>query len=145
MGYPMTYNRVLCRNSLGGNYTKVRQYIQPDGTWINTEKNADGSHVVHYANTEMMPGYTEATLNYDPRLMIAGDLRRLEKDSVEPGYRRTQIAKDAGVDEETVVKVLKAFFEDHETSYCKLPNVPPHDDLWEYTYREGGYYPPEKK
>jgi len=130
----MTYNRLLCRNSLGGNYTQVRQYIQPDGTWFSGEDNK-----LHYANTEMMPGRTDDRLQ-----MISGDLRRLEQDSLQPGYRREQIAKDAGVDEETVVKVLNAFFENHEGSYCKLPNVPPHDIDWGAVRTEDGAYRTKK-
>jgi len=103
MGYPMTYSRVLERNHLLGNYTRARD------TW----------------NSEMEPGSFDTTNTVMPRLrMLSGDLRRLEQDALQPGTWRTKLAELAQVDEETLVRVLTAFFEDYGKP---LPKLPPHD------------------
>lgn len=94
MGYPMTYSRVLGRNLLDGNYTNVRQ---------------TGTVVV------CLDDNVASTLR-----MISGDLRRLEQDSVDGKYATQVIADYAGVDIETVQKVLEAFF-------YGAPELPPHD------------------
>lgn len=96
MGYPMTWDRVINRNSLVGNYTKAR---------------CCGGGVV--------AGYQEEVAQH--LRMISGDIRRLEQDSVDGDYATKRIAEKAGVDIETVQKVLKSFFEG-------APNLPPHDD-----------------
>ena len=104
MGYPMTYPRLLERNSLLGNYTRARDY------W----------------NSDIEPGsYYGNNLGMSVLRMISGDLRRLEQDALQPGTYRTQLAKNAQVDEDTLVRVLTAFFEDYGTP---LPNLPPHDE-----------------
>ncbi len=54
--------------------------------------------------------------------MLAGDLRRLEQDSVDGKEATAWIAKCAGVDNETVIKVLSAFF-------LEAPPRPPHDEI----------------
>ncbi len=97
MGYPMTYRRVLARNSLGGNYTHVREY----NSSLSAETGAAVDQHLH---------------------MIAGDLRRLEQDALQPGTWRTELAQRAGVDEETLIRVLTAFWDG------PLPQVSPHDD-----------------
>jgi hypothetical protein len=94
MGYPMTWGRLLSRNALLGNYTRIRGY-----------------------------GYVLPTTEQTARLLtLAGDLRRLEQDSVDGKYATESIAHRAGVDVETVVRVLKAFFDE-------APALPPHDPV----------------
>ncbi len=86
MGYPMTYDRVINRNLLGGNYTSVR-YTGTATPILGIE-----------------PGE-------DSRIrMISGDLRRLEQDSVS-GYRLDELAKLAGVEPHVVQRVLGVFFQ----------------------------------
>jgi hypothetical protein len=104
MGYPMTWDRVLMRNNLLGNYTHVR-----NNTGI-----CDG------------PGWLSDDAIQRLR-MLSGDLRRLERDSVDGDYATKKIATAAGVDIETVKKVLIAFFTD--AGYFTLPTLPIHDEM----------------
>lgn len=95
MGYPMSWGRVVDRNSLRGNYTKARDCGNTEITYL--------------------PDCCSSRLR-----MISGDLRRVEQDSVDGNYPTKEIADRAGVDIETVQKVLRAFFN-------AAPTIPPHD------------------
>lgn len=98
MGYPMTWGRVLSRNLLTGNYTRLY-----------------GWGAVPLTNEAAYPREVVSRLK-----MICGDLRRLEQDSIDGKYATEIVARRAGVDSETVIKVLTAFFKD-------APKLPPHD------------------
>jgi hypothetical protein len=94
MGYPMTWSRLLERNNLKGNYSRVAPYpVPPDSP----------------------PGACRDRLR-----MISGDLRRLERDSVDGDTASIWIAREAGVSLEDTLKVMKAFF-------SGAPKVEPHD------------------
>jgi hypothetical protein len=86
MGYPMTYQRVINRNHLRGDYA-----------WF------------HKHRIEDQVACHEQCINPSP--LIAGDLRRLEQDSRDGQYGK-QIAEAAGVSPEVAVAVLTAFFTD---------------------------------
>lgn len=88
MGYPMTYDRVLNRNHLLGNYTH---------SWD--------------ANRVMIDAWFEKQTN-DCIKMMSGDLRRLENDAVDGGWYTQQIAQESNTDIDTVQRVLRAFFKD---------------------------------
>jgi hypothetical protein len=109
MGYPMTWNRVLQRNSLCGNYTHVRT--------------SDGAIM----ESGLAPSLIGALR------LLSGDLRRLERDATDPGSWRTEIAKRAGVTEEVVVQVLTAFWDG------PLPPRHAHDGDENIIFFEGKY------
>ena len=94
MGYPMTWDRVIHRNGLCGNYTRLRV---GNAVWPTDDTNRN-------------------------LLMICGDIRRLEQDSVDGQYATQLIAERAGVDKETVVRVLRSFFNG-------APELQPHDEV----------------
>jgi hypothetical protein len=82
MGYPMTFRRVVNRNGLNdGDYGK------PPQTWS------------AYGGSDLSQ---KATL-------LAGDLRRLERDAVDENAICAHIAGKTGIDREIVAAVLKEF------------------------------------
>lgn len=110
MGYPMTYDRVLNRNGLCGNYTHVRS----SGNGI-SEWDPEG----RIARSEL----------YNCLRMISGDMRRLERDCMDDTAdysHHRRLCEYAGVDSTTLRRVLHAFFTDCGT--MPLPTRPPHDE-----------------
>ena len=127
MGYPMTYSRVLSRNRLAGNYTQPRQYA-PQG-WYDCESK------VHHEAGDDGPPFSPAGDYGDALRLLSGDLRRLERDATEPGWWRRELANRAGVDEETLVRVLTAFWDG------ALPPGHSHDDQKGMKFVEGQHVP----
>lgn len=113
MGYPMSWGRLISRNNLMGNYSRPRP------TTFHGLKGEGGP----------------VGLAIDQHLKsIAGDMRRLEIDSMDGLYATREIAVRAGVAPELVLIVLKAFFEG-------APGLRPHDpppDVCDYLYHQSG-------
>jgi DNA-binding NarL/FixJ family response regulator len=102
MGYPMTWQRVVNRNGLAdGSYDAVPAAWAPG----NVEKNVHAqavSSVLEWRRERL------EALAHKAR-MLAGDLRRLELDSVDEGATCKEIARRTGIDVDTVAAVLKEF------------------------------------
>lgn len=93
MGYPMTYKRYVNRNKLHkGDYQDAKM----------TNLNLDA-----------MTGWMgdEVRSMQQRWRMMAGDLRRLEEDSVDENAVAAIIAARTGLDSDTVSAVLKEFFD----------------------------------
>lgn len=86
MGYPMTYQRVISRNWLRGDYTDKAPYRDESGNVAARDTLADF------------------------RCMVAGDLRRLERNSRDPRHLDAY-ARKTGLTSEQVKAVLDAFFD----------------------------------
>lgn len=96
----MTYESLLIRRYLGGNYTHIRCLdvfsMLPDRLGQNMD-----DPPTPWRTHEELHGILHG---------IAGDMRRMEQCTLRPGGQRRALAKKAGVSEKTVFKVMKAFF-----------------------------------
>jgi uncharacterized protein YydD (DUF2326 family) len=109
LGYPMTYKRVIGRNRLlDGDYQKTPV------DWFNSQAGAvvaglttdQLEHVVGFWKRHTK----EQAETFDRRIqLLAGDLRRLEKDAVDEAATAKAIATRTGVAEDAVALVLKEF------------------------------------
>lgn len=95
----MTFQRVLSRNGLSeGGYGDAPRYWQPG---VNTEPESDGIlEVSAYRGAELR-------MKAEKAAMLAGDLRRLESDTVDEGTICKVIAANTGLDAGVVAAVLK--------------------------------------
>jgi hypothetical protein len=92
LGYPITYSRVIGRNGLGGDYSKHPVYGAISKPTWDPETTKE----------EAVAGY---------HALVAGDLRRLEKDQRDEAHL-ARYAKLAGVTPEQVKLILDAFFDE---------------------------------
>lgn len=102
MGYPMTYRRVISRNSLPeGDYESIPHSLQ---TCVNVNPKDDG-----YADIGQVR--RERLLQYEGQFRsLCGDLRRLERDAVDEKAVCEGIAMRTGIDVDTIAAVLLEFF-----------------------------------
>ena len=104
MGYPMTLKRFLNRNGLlDGSYDETPQ------RWRRTPPVtiSDDSHV--RALIQQWAGDVERW-NGSMRLLI-GDLRRLERDTLDEQAINANICRVTGIDQDTVAAVLRAYWD----------------------------------
>lgn len=103
MSYPMTWQRVVKRNGLeDGDYGVTPTAIHYDVA-VNKNPADDGEPMVAQVRREALVRLTGRFQN------LAGDLRRLERDSQDERATCKYIAARIGVDEDTVAAVLKEF------------------------------------
>lgn len=103
MGYPMTYQRVIRRNGVVvGDYEESPTDWQP---LVNTNEADDGVVSVSNARRRRVLAYERSAC------MLAGDLRRLERDTRDEGATCAHIAHRTGLDREVVAAVLKEFLD----------------------------------
>lgn len=104
MGYPMTWQRIVRRNLLtDGDYGKA-----PIGWACDVNMNTDLSALGHQTILEVR---RERLLRYEQSArMLAGDLRRLERDAQDEQNICREVARRTGMDSDIVAAVLKEFF-----------------------------------
>lgn len=105
MGYPMTITRVIHRNQLSdGDYDKSplhRYYFKP--VW--DERFQDEKLLL-----DVIAGLTKTVNDVNSAFrMLAGDLRRLERDVLDEDAICKLIAQRTNVDPDSVAAVLKEF------------------------------------
>lgn len=102
MGYPMTYQRVIKRNYLAGDYSDN----------ITRQKEFDEliAALLHIGWEKGNTYWKPDTLISTHSSRTAGDLRRLEKDQRDEDHLALY-AKHAGITPEQAKKVLDLFFE----------------------------------
>ena len=113
MGYPMTWRRVVGRNSLTeGDYHNSGSH----GIYINLGfvgiKNPDKTEEVRTReyHADMGPEFIRTIKSNEERWKaLLGDLRRLEADVMDEGSICQHVASRTGVDADTVAAVLKEF------------------------------------
>lgn len=102
MGYPMTFRRFVNRNGLAeGTYDYERQRefrVAPE---------SEGRLEVW--RTLARSAYDDLNARINRHNMLLGDLRRLEKDSVDEAATCRYIADRTGIEPDVVAAVLKEF------------------------------------
>lgn len=110
MGYPMTWRRLLNRNHLGdGDYGESPQYwrLFVRGKPVNREGFQEGVDIADVMQT-MLDHQDEAAEQANARAaMFAGDLRRLERDTLDERLVCQEIARRLDFDPDVVAAVLK--------------------------------------
>lgn len=107
MGYPMTWQRLINRNSLGdGDYTT------PPLAWHRMKSVIlDGYQNDPVTLRSVLASYDGNVEHHNHRMaMFAGDLRRLEKDGRDERGICERIAHRTGFESDVVAAVLKEFF-----------------------------------
>lgn len=104
MGYPMTWKRLLSRNQVAdGTYDVVpERFALMLG--VNRNPKDDGNDAVGEVRRMALDNAERWAR------MFAGDLRRLERDTVDERATCSVIANRTGIDMEVVATVLKEFF-----------------------------------
>src|SRR5437867_756428 len=104
MGYPMTFRRLVNRNGLtDGNYEQTPAAYQI-GVNTNPISPVNGQDY----SKELWPHIRERLERYEASMrLLAGDLRRLEKDAVDENALAKHIAARTGVSVDIVASVLK--------------------------------------
>lgn len=110
MGYPMTLRRVLDRNGLrDGDYGQVPQALRHTAP-VTVASASDEFKLANYFGNERLA--KESADTWNGRLaLLAGDLRRLERDTLDEGAICKRISERTGVDADSVAAVLKAYLE----------------------------------
>jgi hypothetical protein len=113
MGYPMTYSRILDRNGLkDGDYDTPpeRWFLNAPATAWSIMENRSSKEEILAHGKHLEEIYKEHCKRVQGRItMLTGDLRRLEKDTLDEGTTVQTIAAQTGVDTDTVAAVLRAF------------------------------------
>jgi hypothetical protein len=106
LGYPMTWQRVVNRNRLAvGDYDNAGDHAAR----VNLH-NKGGLYDDDTFYSQVGPFYVERIKGYESQMKsILGDLRRLEKDTVDEGEIAKHIASRTDIDVDTVAAVLKEF------------------------------------
>lgn len=108
MGYPMTWQRVVNRNALlDGDYGK------PPARWARNVNLTDRGLATEEQFLPMVAqSGRERVERYEQQIRaLAGDLRRLEADTVDENGICGHIARQTGLDRDDVAAVLKAYIE----------------------------------
>jgi hypothetical protein len=110
MGYPMTLRRVLDRNGLrDGDYGQTPQNLK-HGAPTTVRSVNDEWKITRYFENERL--WHEDAERWNGRMAnLAGDLRRLEHDTLDENAICKHIAGRTGVDADSVAAVLKAYLE----------------------------------
>jgi hypothetical protein len=109
MGYPMTLSRVLNRNGLAdGDYgtTPARWHA----AFASVYDGSTGDPMDWYRKLAAQYGRHCERQNSSVQL-LAGDLRRLERDTVDEQAICQHVARRTGADADLVAAVLKAYLE----------------------------------
>lgn len=115
MGYPMTWQRFISRNGLkDGGYEHLPQKLEA-GLSL-PEKIEDWPHTdaisIDDLKRSLAPSLLDTARRYQRAFRnLAGDLRRLESDTVDEKATCRYIADRTGVDADTVAIVLKEFMQ----------------------------------
>lgn len=110
MGYPMTYQRVIKRNRLEGDYgTRMSgMNTKPYDREMLKEFNPEVDRIEVLLSHASMLGKEIDSLNSRWGVFM-GDLRRLEQDAVDENAICAQIASRTGIENSVVAAVLKEF------------------------------------
>ncbi len=111
MGYPMTYKRVVNRNSLAeGGYVAGGV---PTRRWTATREKFNADVDYEGVLVDQIDRLYESLAASENRLnLIRGDLRRLEADTVDENVICQVIANRTGVEVDSVAAVLKAWMQE---------------------------------
>lgn len=111
-GYPMTLKRVINRNQLqDGDYQTL-----PKQWWFLLQKPGPVDHLSAAQQIQTLASFYDHFINQLNNLegkikLLAGDLRRLERDAVDEDGICKYIAQKTQIDENTVAAVLKEFMD----------------------------------
>ncbi len=121
MGYPMTYNRFIRRNKLdkGGYDAKSYESLEllqvygprdfPEYSAFD-EESVSPEHYIALLREAITVKHDYCESNHVGKIkMMLGDLRRLERDSVDENMVCQYISSKIGVDKETVAAVIAAW------------------------------------
>jgi hypothetical protein len=115
MGYPMTYKRVLSRNGLSdGDYSTAPQsWFAPGPITIADHAffESSGQDPVAWYSKAIDDWRTDRTGILSRLRRLAGDLRRLEADSVDEQWQVERIHRLTGVAQDDIAAVLRAFMD----------------------------------
>jgi hypothetical protein len=110
MGYPMTWRRLINRNGLAdGDYEAPPRYWMACGGAMNWAAIEQESAEKLLALMRTIQEHRERDANAaNNRLkLFVGDLRRLERDTLDEGFICQEIARRTGFDAEMVAAVLR--------------------------------------
>lgn len=115
MGYPMTWQRMLSRNRL-----QDGDYSTAPGDWFNPGPVTIADKAFFEANDQdPVEWYRKVVDDWrkDREMilgrvkMLAGDIRRLEADTVDENYQVERIHRLTGVDKDDIAAVLREFIQ----------------------------------
>lgn len=111
MGYPMTWRRLLNRSHFNeGDYESLPHEWLDYGThtaWGLIERNATVDGLLGLMKTLESATQEQAERNSQRLKLFLGDLRRLERDTLDERYICLEIGRKIAVDPDVVAAVLK--------------------------------------